>query len=62
MLLVLPLLPADYIRSGLEAVKKWALEKKVIRMRFDIIAQNLLNDKMISPDSVYANERSMYVH
>lgn len=30
MLLVLPLLPADYIRSGLEAVKKWAQEKKVL--------------------------------
>lgn len=32
MLLVLPLLPADYIRSGLEVVKKWALEKKVGRI------------------------------
>lgn len=29
MLLVLPLLPADYMAPGLEAVRKWAQEKKV---------------------------------
>lgn len=29
MLMVLPLLPADYIAPGLEAVRKWAEEKKV---------------------------------
>lgn len=29
MLMVLPLLPADYMAPGLEAVRKWAQEKKV---------------------------------
>lgn len=29
MLLVLPILPAEYIALGLEAVRKWAQEKNV---------------------------------
>lgn len=30
MLMVLPLLPADYMAPGLEALRKWAQQKKVI--------------------------------
>ncbi|KAJ6649440.1 hypothetical protein Bhyg_04675 [Pseudolycoriella hygida] len=37
MLLVLPLLPADYIRSGLEAVKKWAEEKKIFSTQMNAV-------------------------
>ncbi|KAG4078943.1 hypothetical protein HA402_010895 [Bradysia odoriphaga] len=37
MLLVLPLLPADYIRSGLEAVKKWAQEKKILSTQMNAL-------------------------
>lgn len=37
MLLVLPLLPANYIRSGLQSIKKWLGEKKIMTPQFELL-------------------------
>uniref|UniRef100_A0A336LYY7 CSON005571 protein n=1 Tax=Culicoides sonorensis TaxID=179676 RepID=A0A336LYY7_CULSO len=35
MLLVLPLLPANYIRNGLQSIRKWLIEKKINTPQFE---------------------------
>lgn len=35
MLLVLPLLPANYIRTGLQSIKKWLVDKKIMTPQFE---------------------------
>lgn len=39
MLLVLPLLPANYMRTGLQSIRKWLQEKKAMTPQFEYLAE-----------------------
>lgn len=39
MLLVLPLLPANYMRTGLQSIRKWLTEKKAMSAQFEYICE-----------------------
>ncbi|XP_063708209.1 uncharacterized protein LOC134836871 [Culicoides brevitarsis] len=58
MLLVLPLLPANYIRNGLLAIKKWVVEKKIMTPQFenlcDFIEQQWLMRIGVSKISIFS--------
>lgn len=58
MLLVLPLLPANYIRNGLQSIKKWLVEKKIMTPQFenlcDFIEQQWLMRIGVSKISIFS--------
>lgn len=66
MLLVLPLLPAEYMAPGLEAIRKWAQEKRIYTSAFEqlcaYIEQNWLRSVGAEKMSVFGMPHSVYNH
>lgn len=47
MLLVLPLLPANYMRTGLQSIRKWLTEKKAISPQFEFLCDFIENQWLL---------------
>lgn len=66
MLLVLPLLPAEYMLPGLEAIRKMAEDKKVYSTQmitlFALIEQNWLRSVSTDKMSIFGLPHSIYNH
>lgn len=66
MLMVLPLLPAEYIAPGLEAIRKYAQEKKVFSEQMATLClyveQSWLRTEGVDKMSIFGLPHSIYNH